>query len=818
MDEFNDISKRLPNNIIPHRYYLSIKPVYPELDKFFGKCIIYFVSNKNNADSIILNMVNIEIMSAVMIDNCNNKIKIKNIIHNESTERVKFVCDRIPIYGHLKIKYIGKISTELTGVIKARHGVENVVYTQFEPHSARRCFPCMDEPSYKAIYEINIKAPSNKIILSNSPIKYTVNKNNSKRVYFEDTPVMSTYLVAFYIGHANSIHRKTKYNINLRIFSIRHPDESVFALNVAEKTLNYLTEFFDYKYPIKKLDLVAVPQFAAAAMENWGLVIFREKCLITEKNMLIEQKIRIAYVIAHELAHQWFGNLVTMEWWDDLWLNESFATWAGWHVTDKLFPEWNVWEHFYINENMIAMDSDSVENSHPIKVSITNVNNVNEIFDEISYSKGGSVLRMLIETIGMVNFKKGMRMYFKNHAYKNCTTDDLWIALSESSDKDIGKLMNTWINSIGYPIIYCYKKNNKIKLYQEKFTYGIDQNACVDIWSVPIVSGIIDKKTHVSFGGAQCINPKGIGYYRVNYQPELLAEIISGTMTNLDFAHILNDLYYLLKARLIKLNYYLDTVSNIIRQLSRTDVSIAIANSLIERYHDINILNVDSFSNQYKIIITDYVEELLDNIKSKNTLSDDTVNEYVENSCIKFKLLSDKNYLKKNKNNFNIKHEYLIMRAILTHKIDSYESCANSLLRDIVNETKQESIANVLGFVSDQNDYKRVLELILSPIILNQYKINLINSCGKNKLYKNLLWTHIKKNWSDLYECFKNNQFGLNRTIQSLENISDDSIANDINSFFTNKPIDGMKNSLNCVIENIKINSVFVEYINNQQL
>lgn len=812
--DLTDISIQLPTHIVPNRYQISIKPIFPELDSFIGRCIIYFKSLDLTKNYVILNSVNLKFLEIYMCDDSNQEIPILSILNNPESERVKLIFERIPEYGYIEFRYAGIISTELTGVIKAKHDGQYVLYTQFEPHSARRCFPCFDEPNYKAIFEIDIVAPSNYIILSNSKPRYSVVTSARKQIYFEDTPKMSTYLVAFYIGHANSIHRKTKYGVVVRIYSVKHPTYSTFALDVAEKALDYLTELFDYKYPVSKLDLVAVPQFAAAAMENWGLVIFREKCLIPMSDS-IEEKIRIAYVIAHELAHQWFGNLVTMKWWDDLWLNESFATWVGWHIVDVIFPSWNVWEHFYINENMIAMDLDALTNSHPIKVQIPNVNNANEIFDEISYSKGGSVLRMLIETIGFNDFIIGMRTYFKAFAYKNCTTDDLWNTLSVASKLDINSIMDCWLNKPGYPIIYFYRKNNKLKFYQKKFSY--DKNRiCTDIWHVPIYNLTLNKKVaSIQTGGnTSCINTNATGYYRVNYQPELLEELIaSNNLSNLEYAHILNDLFYLLKARLIVFEYYTHCVENIINQLSvKSNISISLAIAIIDRYFDIDTYNIYKLSAIYRKIIDIYVNKLIDNGILIKT-SDPTAM-YVRRIVIKYKILTDQTFATRLKTDEDTR--LFIYRADLQNNTIKYHSTLKYVLDRINIESEQEDIANILGFVSIESDYDEILQLILTDKILNQYKINLIVSCGKNKYHNKKLWNYIRNNWSELYECFKNNQFGLNRTIQALENILDVSIVTDIENFFADKKLDGMQHSLAYVTELIHVNDMFVAYINSQ--
>lgn len=318
-----------------------------------------------------------------------------------------------------------------------------------------RCFPCWDEPSVKATFSISVIAPKDRTVLSNMPEVPSDSSsavldplaaddlgNDLKLVQFGKSPIMSTYLVAIIVGEFEYVEGQTtngkSAGVKVRAYTpIGKKEQGRFALETSIKALEFYTEFFDITYPLPKYDCIAIPDFECGAMENWGLVTYRETCILVDpKSTSSDTKQFIAIVVNHEMAHQWFGNLVTMEWWTHLWLNEGFASFMENLCTHTLFPEFDMWTQFVADTLIPALDLDALENSHPIEVPVGHPSEVDEIFDNISYNKGASVLRMLFDYVGKDAFRKGLHGYLKKFAYKNTETPDLWnnlVVRNESS-------------------------------------------------------------------------------------------------------------------------------------------------------------------------------------------------------------------------------------------------------------------------------------------------------------------------------------------------------------------------------------------------
>jgi len=350
----------------------------------------------------------------------------------------------------LTINFTGELNHDMAGFYRSQYKpaappaasvphddeFHYMLSTQFEACDARRAFPCFDEPNLKATFDLTLEIPDDQVALSNMPEKDSQPVDGGKKlVSFERSPVMSTYLLAWAVGDFEYVEAFTdrQYNgkkIPVRVYTTRGlKEQGRWALSHAPKIIDYFTEQFEVEYPLPKSDILAVHEFTHGAMENWGLVTYRMTAILFDEKLSDSRfRNRIAYVVAHELAHQWFGNLVTMDWWDELWLNEGFATWAGWLATDHLHPEWEVWAQF-VNEGMDqAFLLDSVRASHPIQVVVRDGLDVNQIFDKISYLKGCSIIRMLASNLGIKTFLKGIAIYLKKHQYGNAKTSALWDA------------------------------------------------------------------------------------------------------------------------------------------------------------------------------------------------------------------------------------------------------------------------------------------------------------------------------------------------------------------------------------------------------
>ena len=421
--------------------------------------------------------------------------------------------------------------------------------TQFEACSARRAFPCFDEPRLKATFDFEIEIPDDQVALSNMPVKSaSKTKDGLQLVSFERTPVMSTYLLAWAVGDFEYVEAFTdrKYNgkqIPVRVYTTRGlKEQGRWALEHAPKTIDLFSESFGIDYPLPKSDLLAVHEFTHGAMENWGLVTYRTTAVLFDpKTSEAKYKNRVAYVVAHELAHQWFGNLVTMDWWDELWLNESFATWAGWYAVNKFHPDWQVWAQFVNEGRETAFKLDGMRSSHPIHVPVRDALDVNQIFDAISYLKGCSTLRMLVNHLGEDVFLKGVGAYLSKHAYGNAKTESLWQALSDASGQDVNALMSSWVEKIGHPVVTVAEEPGQISVKQNRYlsTGDVKPEEDETTWWVPLAlqgqSGkkdvqrlaLTEKQTTIRDIDDEFykLNTDATGFYRVNYPPARLAKL-----------------------------------------------------------------------------------------------------------------------------------------------------------------------------------------------------------------------------------------------------------------------------------------------------
>ena len=400
------------------------------------------------------------------------------------TETISFTSQVSDAEIIIEVRYSLQLSHGMTGLYLSTYEhegkTERIVSTQFESHYARMMFPCVDEPAAKAKFSLKvIDTDSTDTILSNMPIKtertltYTsvnselnpktdpnaMNLNTEvtrKIVEFETTPRMSTYLLALCLGHFQSVTTKNQHGVTITTYApLNQAKESLVEPNqIAGEALDFYDQAFGVPYPLPKLDQVAVPDFDAGAMENWGLVTYRESCLLIDETATLTDKIQIATVITHELSHQWFGNLVTMAWWDDLWLNESFANMMEYYCLDAIRPEWRVWQEYFVSDCYYALTRDVSPDIQAVKQAVNHPSEIETLFDPaIVYAKGSHLMFMLMRLMGEQNFLKGLRDYFEKHQYQNTTGDNLWAALRPYAEFNVSDFMNQWITRPGFPII-----------------------------------------------------------------------------------------------------------------------------------------------------------------------------------------------------------------------------------------------------------------------------------------------------------------------------------------------------------------------------
>jgi len=580
----NENPFRLSSEVVPTDYRIAIKPNF-ETFTFQGKETISIYLKKTTR-SITLNAADLIITSALASSVPGSSIG--QVVGRESiaydakheTVTITFPAELISDCITLTLEFDGVISDKMNGFYRTWYMVNGEKHwggaTQFEATDARRAFPCFDEPAFKATFDIRILAPAHMTVLSNMPVASHDVQGNTQDVIFETTPPMSTYLVAWVIAELEYLEAKTSRDLPVRVYTTPGKKEhGQFALETAIDTLKYFEQWFGIPYALPKLDMVAMPDFAAGAMENWGLVTYRETAsLVDPKAPTAAVKQRVAEVVDHELAHQWFGNLATMLWWSHLWLNEGFASRMGPKAIIQRFPEWDYETQYVSEDHLSALHEDSLVNTHAIEVEVQNPAEISEVFDAISYSKGSVVNRMLEYYLGEETFRKGLNRYLTQYAYRNATTDDLWRALEEASGKPVMAIMADYTRQPGYPVVAVGRQQKNattaiLTVVQKRF---IADGSNIDNlkWHIPL--GITTEKNRtptyheftesamileVSAGPDEWIkiNPGHSGYYRVAYSPRMLEQLIPAIerkeLGPIDRLCILDDTFAIAKSGMI---------------------------------------------------------------------------------------------------------------------------------------------------------------------------------------------------------------------------------------------------------------------------
>ncbi|KAL8623437.1 hypothetical protein ACOMHN_058883 [Nucella lapillus] len=613
------VFERLPEAVRPENYKLQLQPDLEKLT-FDGEEIITLVV-KETIDKIIVNAHHIKIQHAQL--QAGDKAEHVTVEYLVKDEKIVFGLKKPiePGTYQLKLGFSGVLNNEMRGFYATKHvqpdgSMRNGALTHFEATGARWAFPCFDEPAIRATFDVTLTVPSSRVALSNMPKESETphaTTSHWKVVRFQTTPVMPTYLVAFVVGDYHRTRSSDEDGVHIEVYTpVGKSEQGVYATKVAAKTLPFYKNYFGVAYNLPKLDLVAAPDFPIGAMENWGLVIYcamenwglviycgtvlladaksssadkennnnnramenwglviyRETALLVDAKSSSAVKEYVALIIGHELAHNWFGNLVTMNWWTHLWLKEGFASWIEYLCVDHCFPEFDIWTQFIANDLFRALRLDALESSHPIEIEVGNPAEVDEIFDAISYSKGAAIINMLHDYIGDEDFRRGLGLYLQRHQLGSACTEDLWRALEEASGKPVGVTMATWTAQKGFPVLTVTEEHKdegkqELKITQEKFSLTENQSGGASLWAVPvsIVSGsgevqkvLMDKPTisvtvDTSWLDWVKLNAGTKGVYRVQYSWAMLSKMIpclkEQTMGPTDRLGIISDLFAL---------------------------------------------------------------------------------------------------------------------------------------------------------------------------------------------------------------------------------------------------------------------------------
>ncbi len=545
---------RLPRTIVPRRYEIHIEP---DLDAgVFDGTVRIDAEVEEPTRVVVLNAVDLDITYASIEGPGGSAMT--SITYDSDLERAAIEFrEELPVDEvRLNLEFNGALSDKLSGFYRSTYTSaagtsESIGVTQFEATDARRAFPCFDEPDFKAVFSLELVIPQDMFAVANGRIAESTPLDDGRRlVRFEDTMVMSTYIVAWVIGHLEQSKTRRSGHTDISVICpVGHLHLTGFALDAAESTLSFHERYYGIPFDGDKLDMVAVPDFAFGAMENHGCVTYREALLLLDEASVTQsEKSRVADVIAHELAHMWFGNYVTMRWWNGIWLNEAFATFMELHAVDDFAPAWERWKQFTLERSM-AFTVDGLVATRPIEYKVESPSEADGMFDVLTYQKGASVLRMLEQHIGAETFRDGIRRYLADHAHSNTETSDLWAALEDVSGAGVGDMMDTWIYQGGYPIIHvsapCDRRS--VTLGQSRFLYrGEDDGRR---WIVPISLAIHSKSgvgmRHIRLNTDSVTiefdepfdwlnaNAGGHGFYRVDYESDLV-ELIIESKSRLD--------------------------------------------------------------------------------------------------------------------------------------------------------------------------------------------------------------------------------------------------------------------------------------------
>ncbi len=576
---------RLPYGIEPHRYDLLLRPDL-ESASFKGEVRIGATAH-DKASEIVLNAADLVIDSAVVTDGNGGELSTETMLDAEA-ERLTLVLPEPVEAGDLSValSFTGTLNDQLHGFYRSTYtdpegSQQTIATTQFEATDARRAFPCFDEPDRKAVFSVTVDVPDGLDAFSNGPVvERTPLEDGRTRVRFGDTMKMSSYLVALVVGPLVATDPVDVDGIPVRVVHVPGKEKLCdFALEVASHALRYFASWFDIPYPAEKLDLLAIPDFAFGAMENLGCVTFREVLLLADRARASRVELeRIADVVSHELAHMWFGDLVTMKWWNGIWLNEAFATFMEIMSVEAFRPEWQRWVSFGL-EREAAMATDALHSTRPVEYPVGPPEEAQGMFDVLTYQKGAGVLRMLQQYVGEDRFRDGVRRYLERHSYANTETSDLWDALEEASEQPVRDIMDTWIFQGGFPVVsVSTEPDGTVLLDQRPFAYSApppsESSAIGSVWQVPVVGRQLESgSSRPSSESAQTtklllsdkaealvaapggpvsagagvplllVNAWGDGYYRVRYaadQVQLLAQQMH-SLDSLERANLIGD-------------------------------------------------------------------------------------------------------------------------------------------------------------------------------------------------------------------------------------------------------------------------------------
>ncbi len=811
---------RLPTDVLPGRYAIRLTP---DLTKwtFTGEEAITLQICRP-LRRIVLNAAELEIHSASFKEVSGKLSRAVVSIDDENEQaRFDFAADLTPGSGELQIKFTGVLNDKLHGFYRSTYKnpegqSKSLASTQFESTDARRAFPCWDEPAFKAVYQITLVVDQELTAISNAAVvrEILLPGTGKKEVVFADSMKMSTYLVAFIVGEFAATEPVLVGAAPLRVWAVPGKQRLAhFALEIGKASLEHFSAYYGMAYPGDKLDLIAIPDFASGAMENLGAITFRETALLVDREKASRAELeRVADVVSHENAHMWFGDLVTMRWWNGLWLNEAFATFMEMLAVDAWKPEWRRWESFTVSR-AAAMQVDGLKSTRPIEFPVEKPEEAAGMFDVLTYEKGASVLRMLEQYLGADRFRDGIRLYLQRHQYANTETADLWSALEDATRQPVRALMDTWIFQPGYPLISVAQEGRTIVLSQQIFRYLPDGADADRQWHVPIFLRVgtrngtteknlllVEQEQRIAFGEDidwVVVNAGGHGFYRVSYSADLTESLKDGlhkTLSAVERFGLLNDAWATTLAGLTSLTDYVNLME-LLRDEDDVNVWATVIGSC---HHLMRILDDEprsSLEKRLRPLFATAVErvgwtvqggesELTsqlrgDLIGALGTLADDPATQergrklyadYEENAAA-----MDRNLIP-------------AVVSIVAHagSRDDYEKFFAKFKNA---QTPQEETRYLfaLGNFRDVSLIDRTLDLTLNGEVRTQNAPYLMRSVLLNRHARDKGWRFLKAHWADLLRQYPDNS--IPRMCEGIIGLVTSELEVDVQNFFKQHPV-----------------------------
>ncbi|XP_072521294.1 endoplasmic reticulum aminopeptidase 2 [Salminus brasiliensis] len=877
---------RLPNYIIPIHYHLLIHPNLTTLRS--NGSVKIEIDVKNNTNWVVLHSKNLEITAATVLDESEAHLfdKALPVLEYPPHEQIAIFSPKILTSGEkyfLYLEFSAALGDGFFGFYKSSYRTKDgetrvLASTHFEPTSARMAFPCFDEPIFKANYSVRIRRGSSHIALSNMPVEHTMKLDDGLfEDRFETSVQMSTYLVAFIVCDFKSVSKRTVTGIDVSIYAVPHKwHQTHYALEAAVKLLEFYETYFNIYYPLPKLDLIAIPDFQSGAMENWGLTTYRETSLLYDPDVSsTSDKLWVTMVIGHELAHQWFGNLVTMEWWNDIWLNEGFARYMEFASVAATYPQLKV-EDYLLDTCFAAIGRDSLNSSRAISCSAENPTQIKEMFDTVSYDKGACILHMLRHFLTDDVFQSGIVRYLRKFKYRNAKNEDLWDSLVNTCSEedftsgeycysdtqatknayrfagehiDLKKMMYTWTLQKGIPLVTVKRQGTKLYIEQERFLKTVQPSDPLwqtmqtgYLWHIPLtfktshssteMRHILQTKSDVLVLDEDVdwvkFNTDMNGYYIIHYDSKGWSALIDllrvnhSAMSFKDRANLIHNAFQLVTAGRLTLDQALDLITYLKSETHNVPLLQGIG-YLESFYKMIEKRNIADITQNLKTYILQYFKDMIDKQTWSNegTVSDRRLRSEVLSlacdlghaPCLEKAKHFYQTWVKSN-GTTSLPSDVTDTIYMVGAQDDSGWHYLLEKYEVSMSEAEKCKILSALASSRDSSKLSRLLELGMEGSVIRAQDLStLIYSVARNPAGHFLAWNFVKKNWNGLVEKFQLGSFSMRNIIigTTAQFSSKEELVNIMEFFDSIRDQSSQLRVIQVAVENVEKNILWLE-------